>query len=77
MCKVQYSWKIWWGIKFGGLVILFQTAIFNFAKMFAIHRRLWNVVDKLPNLNFTNVTIIWHLGGQTAKFLTANISSYI
>ena len=35
--SVPYSQKIWQGIKFGGVAILFQTAKFNSTKMFAVH----------------------------------------
>ena len=39
--------------KFGGELNL----AVNSAKMFVIHRHLWNAVDKLPNLNSTNCII--------------------
>ena len=60
-------------LNFGGLAILFQTTKFISTKMFAISRRLWNIVNKPPNLADI---ITQRLGGQIAKFLTANISGY-
>ena len=65
---IQYSWKIWRGIKFGGLAVYITTAKLKSAKISYLHIYVWRSRTKPPNLNqLVNIIAIAILG-STAKF---------
>ena len=51
---LPYSWKFWWGIKFGGLVVYVTTAKLKSAKniLLAYIIYVWRSCTKPPNLNW-------------------------
>ena len=72
---IPYSWKIWRGIKFGGLAVCLSTAKLKSAKLFStcMYVRWYHTIP--PNLN---PPIVWNtsFGAKLPNLMTANISSY-
>ncbi|MCG8625802.1 MAG: hypothetical protein MJE68_27875 [Proteobacteria bacterium] len=62
LIELLYSWKIWWGIKFGDLAVYITTTKLKFAKISYSHVRM-AIRTELPNLN-PLIAIL----GSTAKF---------
>ena len=48
---LPYSWKIWRGIKFGGLLVYITTAKLKSAKISYSHIYVWQSCTEPPNLN--------------------------
>ena len=46
---ILYSWKIWWGVKFGGLVVCFATTKLKSANIPYSHIYVWQSFTEPPN----------------------------
>ena len=69
-----YSWKLWWGIKFGSF--FFLTAKLKSAKISYSHiLYVWQSRTELPNLN-PLIFLQLRFWAQLPNLILANISGY-
>ena len=71
---IPYSWKIWRGIKFGGLAVCLATAKLKFANISYLHQEYSIIIEPTFSIIYSCLHIIRvAIPYRTAKFKSANI----
>ena len=73
--KELYSWKIWRGIKFGGLADCLSNRQIKSTKISYSHIYVWQSHTKPPNLS-PPIRLRWKFGTQPPNLIPTNISGY-
>ena len=75
LITILYSRKIWWGIKFGGLVIYSNNSQIKIHQISYSHRYIWQSRNELPTLN-PPIRLQWQFWSQLSNLISVNISGY-
>ena len=56
--NIPYNWKIWWGIKFGGLVVHLCDHQIKIHQYFILTNNIIHMVILIPNCQFKSANIL-------------------